>query len=55
MTKEEMAQKILFTLERDPFYRWYEGIFVEYLEADEEAPSKEEILKDIINLFGWED
>jgi hypothetical protein len=55
MTKEEMAQKILFVLERGSFYRWYARTFEDYLKADEGAPSKEKILKDIINLFGLVD
>ena len=41
MTK---AEQVLALIETHAFEKWYEGDFLSYIEARNDAPSKEEIL-----------
>jgi hypothetical protein len=58
MTDHQIAQKILNTLEKQRFANWYSlGRFDDYIvvahpEGDPQHVSRDDVLNDIIDLFG---
>jgi hypothetical protein len=57
MTQEvlDKARQILSVIDGERFHKFYEGQFLEYLEACDNAPTKEEILAKIASIFRLED
>jgi hypothetical protein len=51
MSQKQAVDTILKTLAKQHFANWYEQRFIPYLEGGENAPTKEDIRKDIANIF----
>lgn len=51
MGEDNKVQSIFDTLTTQRFYDWYMGKFDDWISGEENAPTKEEILKDIKQLF----
>jgi len=52
MTPDEVAERILDTLQKQKFFNWYNhDAFAEWISRVENAPTKEKILADIKDLF----
>jgi hypothetical protein len=47
MNKEQLAQHILDILQQQSFKRWLDNDFEDYINGEEDAPTKEQLLKDI--------
>jgi hypothetical protein len=47
MSKEQLAETILNILEQQSFKNWLENDFEDYITGEENAPTKEQILKDL--------
>lgn len=48
---EEEAQEIFKILDGQRFYDWYNGEFEAVVQGRDDAPSQEEILEDIKDIF----
>jgi hypothetical protein len=47
MNKEHLAQLLLNILEQQSFKDWYDNDFEDYITGEENAPTKEALLKDL--------
>lgn len=50
--KQAQAEKMFAWMMTSTFERWYEGPFLAYVHGDEDAPPKEDLLKEIEYFLG---
>ena len=49
--QKRLAEKIFATFTLRSFWQWADGDFGDHIAGEKDAPTKEEILADIIKLF----
>lgn len=54
MNKKQLAKMFLNILEKQTFESWYERDFQDYITGEENAPSENQILKELEDQIGRE-